>query len=157
MSHLEDLLDKLVHNKISYADVIQEAEKPSVFVIINKEGYVSFVENFETQHLEDELLNEITGVILNSKIMEDGSDNFIERARIRGYNIIFRDLEGIRLCYAFIGKSYSAINKFRVLIKEFHELSNIWFDLNEKISIQRKIELNDRIRLSKYLQTIFVE
>jgi len=144
-------------NKISYEDIVQEKEKPSIFLIISQEGTISFSENFGSAYLTEGLENQIMETISNMKIAENHSIGFIERTRINGYNVIFRELDRVKLCYVFMGKSYSAINKFRVLLQEFDNSINIWSDLNDKILKQKNIDLNDRVRLSNYMQKMFVE
>jgi len=157
LSNLEELLDKFIQNKISYEDIVQEKEKPSIFLIISQEGTISFSENFGSAYLTEGLENQIMETISNLKIAENYSIGFIERTRINGYNVIFRELNRVKLCYVFMGKSYSAINKFRVLLQEFKNSINIWSDLNDKILKQKNIDLNDRVRLSNYIQKMFVE
>ena len=154
---LEDLLNKFVKNKISYEDVILEDEKPSIFLIINGEGSISYSENFESSYLSDVLMNKLTETIIEHKFKKTDSEFFVTRTKINGYTVIFQELDGIKLCYAFMGKSYSAIRKFSTMLEEYEKSNEIWSGLKERIRKQQSIDMNLRIQLSDYLQKTFLD
>ncbi len=154
---LEELLDKFVKNKISYEDIVLETEKPSVFLMINHIGSIIFTENFESSNLTEMMIVKLTEIISETEISQKDSEKFIERVKVNGFNVIFQEIDGFKLCYAFMGKSYSAISKFRVLLREYQDSSNIWRNLKSKIQDKQSFDLNDRIHLSSYLQTIFTK
>lgn len=155
LTNLEELLNRFVKNKISYEDIILENEKPSLFLIVNQNGSISYTENFESSYLSENLINKLTETIINHEFAQNDSSSFIERTKVNGYNAIFQEIKGAKLCYAFIGKSYSAINKFRVLVQEFQDSISIWSNIREKIQSQLSIELDDRVQLSTYIQNLF--
>jgi tetratricopeptide (TPR) repeat protein len=154
---LEELLEKFVKNKISYEDIILETEKPSTFLMIDQIGSILFTENFESLDLTEMMMNKLTETINKIETSQEESERFIERTKVDGYNVIFQEIDGFKLCYAFKGKSYSAISKFRILLNEFHNSTDIWEALKTKIQNEQSFDLNERIHLSNYLQTIFTK
>ena len=44
-----------------------------------------------------------------------------KRIKIDGYNLVFSDLDGVKLCYGYIGKSYSAISELNVIVNDYLE------------------------------------
>ena len=79
------------------------------------------MEKFDIEFLDDEFLTDVIRAILNSEIKNAMLMQFTNRIKIDGYNLVFIDLDGIKLCYGFIGKSYSAISELNVIVNDYLE------------------------------------
>ena len=57
------------------------------------------MEKFDIEFLDDEFLTDVIRAILNSEIKNAMLMQFTNRIKIDGYNLVFIDLDGIKLCY----------------------------------------------------------
>ncbi len=156
LTHLEDMMNKLVKNRISFADVSHENEDPSIFLIMDKTGHVVFSDNFEDIPLENDLVDGIITTIHNFLEEKKPDKNTSHRLQFRNFGIALYQSEDMLLSYVFVGKSYSAVQKIKKLISDFSTFSEIWGDLSTKINSNQELSLSDRTRLSDYLESIFV-
>ena len=156
LTHLEDMMNKLVKNRISFADISQENEDPSIFLIMDKTGHVVFSDNFEDIPLENDLVEGIITTIHDFLEEKKPNKNTSHRLQFRNFGIVLYQSEDVILSYVFVGKSYSAVQKMKKLITDFSTFSEIWGDLNTKINSNQELSLSDRTRLSDYLESIFV-
>ncbi len=156
LTHLEDMMNKLVKNRISFADVSQENEDPSIFLIMDKTGHVVFSDNFEDIPLENDLVEGIITTIHDFLEEKEPNENTLHRLQFRNFGIALYQSEDMLLSYVFVGKSYSAIQKIKKFITDFSTFSEIWGDLSTKINSNQELSLSDRTRLSDYLESIFV-
>ncbi len=156
LTHLEDMMNKLVKNRISFADVSQENEDPSIFLIMDKTGHVIFSDNFEDIPLEPDVTEGIISTVHDFLEEKEHEKNMMHRLKFRTFSIVLHQSEDLILCYVFVGKSYSALKKFRKLINDIITFSNIWEDLHVKVKAKEELSLSDRTKLSDYLESIFV-
>ncbi|MCE7739629.1 MAG: tetratricopeptide repeat protein [Candidatus Heimdallarchaeota archaeon] len=156
LTHLEDMMNKLVKNRISFADVSHENEDPSIFLIMDKTGHVVFSDNFEDIPLENDLVEGIITTIHDFLEEKEPDKNTSHRLQFRNFGIVLYQSEDMLLSYVFVGKSYSAVQKINKLITDFSTFSEIWGNLSTKINSNQELSLSDRTRLSDYLETIFV-
>lgn len=156
LTHLEDMMNKLVKNRISFADVSHEIEDPSIFLIMDKTGHVVFSDNFEDIALENDLVEGIITTIHDFLEEKKPDKNTSHRLQFRNFGIALYQSEDMLLSYVFVGKSYSAVQKIKKLITDFSTFSVIWGDLSTKINSNQELSLSDRTRLSDYLESIFV-
>jgi len=156
LTHLEDMMNKLVKNRISFADVSHENEDPSIFLIMDKTGHVVFSDNFEDIPLENDLVEGIITTIHDFLEEKEPDKNTSHRLQFRNFGIVLYHSEDMLLSYVFVGKSYSAVQKINKLITDFSTFSEIWGDLSTKLNSNQELSLSDRTRLSDYLESIFI-
>jgi len=156
LTHLEDMMNKLVKNRISFADVSQENEDPSIFLIMDKTGHVVFSDNFEDIPLENDLVEGIITTIHNFLEEKAPDKSTLHRLQFRNFSVALYQSEDMILSYVFVGKSYSAEQKIKKLVSELNTFSELWGDLSTKINSNQELSLSDRTRLSDYLESIFV-
>ena len=155
-THIEDYLNRMMRNYIIHDDVVDEEESPLFFLILDKKGSILFSELFNDLALEEELLQEILSVIASFKTKESLTSEIIKRIKFRNYTIAI-NLQGDQLlAYAFIGKSYHALKKLRLLIDEFKTFTSQWNVFFEKIKDNKELTFSDRKQLSEYLESIFM-
>lgn len=155
LTHLEDMMNKLMKDKSSYANIPHEEEDPSIFLIMDGNGHVLFSDNFEDIPVELDITQGIISTI-HDFLEEKHELNQIHRLRFENYSVVLHQGDSLILCYVFVGKSYSAIQKFKQLIKDYISFSDIWQKLKNKIETKEELNLNDRNSLSDYLESIFV-
>ena len=156
LTHLEDMMDRLAKNRISFADVSQEEEEPSIFLIMDDKGHVIFSDNFEEIPLEPDLTEGIISTIHDFLEEKEKEKNTVNRLRFQSYNIVLYPSEDFIISYVFFGKSYSALQKFNKLIHDITTFTTIWEDLQFKIKARKELSLSDRTKISDYLESIFV-
>jgi len=155
-THIEDLLGTMLKNNITYIDLVDEGESPYFFLIMNQEGSVLFSEAFSDLSLDDELLGGILNSIEEFKSSGLLNDDTIKRLKYQNYTIAINSQEDLLLIYTFIGKSYHALQKFRLLFEEFRSFTSDWNIYFEKIKENEELSLSERMELSKYLESVFV-
>ena len=155
-THIEDLLNKMIRNNVTFIDVVDEKESPSFFLIMNHDGSILFSESLSDVSLEDELLQGILATIDDYKKFNDLSDEVIKRLKFRNNTIAINSQKEILIVYAFIGKSYHALQKLKQIIEEFRSFTGEWYIYFEKIKDGVELSLDERMELSKYLESVFV-
>ncbi|MCE7740932.1 MAG: tetratricopeptide repeat protein [Candidatus Heimdallarchaeota archaeon] len=155
ITHIEELLHKLIRNKIIYSSIVKEEEQPSAFIILNEENSLLFFEVLNDISLDVEVLDGILPEIQNVVNKYDCVNPVFERVRYKGYTIIVDKYRTLTFCYIFIGKSYSACVKFQKLVKEVQSSSNIWKNLLPKLENGHKLTTEDCNQLTAYLHNIY--
>ena len=154
LTHIEDLLHKLVSNKIIYTDIAQEEEDPVVFLIINLDGSILFSEIFSDELLSDEDVNGIMSTISSFETSPRDESRIIERLKFDTHSILFSNFNNFSFSYVYYGKSYLAIKKFQKMLDELEDsghLLNYIDELCERPSLER------RMNLVEYLNGVFLE
>ena len=154
LTHIEDMMNNLMKDKSSYANISTEKEDPSIFLIMDKEGHVLFSDNFEDIPLELDLTQGIISTI-HDFLEEETEIDVLHRLRFEIYNIVLHKRENLILSYVFVGKSYSALQKFNKLIDDYDVFKEIWGNLHKKLSAKEELSIDDRAKLSDYLESIF--
>ncbi|MCG3216434.1 MAG: tetratricopeptide repeat protein [Candidatus Heimdallarchaeota archaeon] len=155
-THIEDILGKMIRNNFTFIDVVDEMESPNFFLIMNQDGSVLFSESLSEVSLEDELLQGILTTIDEYRNSEELSDEVIKRLKHRNYTIAINSQKDILIVYVFIGKSYHAMQKLKLIVEEFRSFTGEWYTYFEKIKDDVELSLDERMELSKYLESVFV-
>ncbi|MFW9852256.1 MAG: hypothetical protein ACFFDS_04905, partial [Candidatus Thorarchaeota archaeon] len=156
LTHLEDMLNQLVKNKITYATIEQEEENPSLFLIMDESKHIVFSDSFNAALLDNELIEGIMESIHESQTEREQEEITLERLRYKDYTIALYVHENLLFGYVFIGKSYLAIKKLQKFVQDLNASSGIWQDLMEKIKTKKELTLADRSQLSEYIESIFL-
>lgn len=155
-THVEDVLSRIMKDSIIHETFTDEKEAPLFFLVLNDEGAIHFSELFSDVTLDNELLQEILAAIARFKANETLETGIIKRIKYRNYTIAINSQVNLLLVYAFIGKSYHALQKFRFLIEEFRTFTSEWTTFFNKIKDNKELTLSDRMQLSEYLESVFV-
>lgn len=154
-THIENYLNKMMRDYIIHESIVDEKEAPAFFLLLNKEGGILFSEIFNEVSLEGELLKEILSAINRSNTEAMMSFETIKRVKYRNYTVLINIQEDIFLVYAFIGKSYYALQKLNSLIKEFRIFTSEWHEFFGKLKDKKELSYSDRNQLSEYLESVF--
>ncbi|MCE7748572.1 MAG: tetratricopeptide repeat protein [Candidatus Heimdallarchaeota archaeon] len=154
-THIENYLNKMMRDYIIHESIVDEEEAPVFFLLLNKEGVILFSEKFNEVSLEGELLGEILSFInrLNSRSMFPSETT--KRIKHKNYTVAINAQEDIFLVYAFIGKSYHALQRINSLIKEFRTFTSGWQEFFGKLKNKEELSYSDRKQLSEYLEGVF--
>ncbi len=155
-THVEELLSKMIRNNVTFIDLVDEKESPNFFLILNQKGSVVFSEAFSDISLEDELLQGILTSINEYKTSEALNDATIKRLKYLNYTIAINSQKDLLLIYTFIGKSYYALKKLKQLIEEFRSFTSEWHTYFEKIKDNIELSLEERIKLTEYMESVFL-
>ena len=154
-THIEELLNKMIRNNVTFIDFADEKESPSFFLIMNQDGSVLFSESLSDVSLETELLQGIMAAIEEYRKSDELSGEVIKRLKYENYIVAVNSQKDILIIYAFIGKSYHALKKLKLLIEEFRSFTGEWNAYFEKIKDSVELSLDERMELSKYLESVF--
>ena len=155
LTHLEDMMENLMKNRTSYAEISDEEESPSLFLIMDKDGHVLFSDNFEPVPVQMDLTQGIISTI-HDYLEEDHAIERIYRLKFNNYTLVLHQNNDLIVCYVFEGKSYSALQKFKQLINDYTTFNDIWGKLHQKIIAKEELSLEDRSQFTDYLESIFV-
>ena len=156
LSHLEDLLTKIIKNNAIYINIQDENELPYFFLIINKDRNVVFSEAFGDFSLDEDLLQGILTCINENIYSQSLGSDKIMRIMYQNFTIAINKQENILLIYSFVGQSYGAIQKLRSFRNKFSFLLNEWNNYFKKFKTSKELTLNERVVISKFLETVFV-
>ena len=96
---------------------------------------------------------------LYPKILERGAylenDVIIVRIKHREFMCVLSKFQGLFLCYVFIGKSFSAKQKFSQFIDYFSN-SNTIDNLNDFVLKKKNLTLDIRVQLSSLIRQYFL-
>ena len=154
-THIEDYLNQMMREYIIHESVIDEKESPQFFLILDKEGSILFSEKFNDLKIENELLQEILSTIDVFKSDESLTSESIKRIKYQNYTLAINPQGDQLLIYAFIGKSYHALKKHRLVIDEFNTFTGPWNVFFEKIKENKELTFSDRNKLSEYIESFF--
>ena len=155
LTHLEDMMENLMKNRTSYAEISDEEESPSIFLIMDKDGHVLFSDNFEHVPVQMDLTQGIISTIHNF-LEEEQQIKRIQRLKFNDYTLVLHQNNDLILCYVFEGKSYPAVQKFKQLINDYGTFNDFWGKLHQKINAKEELNLEDRSKFTDYLESIFV-
>ncbi|MHA1800237.1 MAG: tetratricopeptide repeat protein [Candidatus Heimdallarchaeaceae archaeon] len=154
LTHIEDLLHKLVRNKIIYTDIAQEEEQPVVFFIINLDGSILFSEIFSDELLSNETVNGILGTINSVDRFPDKESKTIERLKFETHSILFSNFKNFSFSYVFYGQSYLAMKKFQKMLDKLEDSEQFLDEINE---LSDEPTLEKRMNLVEYINNVFLE
>ncbi|MHA1550786.1 MAG: tetratricopeptide repeat protein [Candidatus Heimdallarchaeaceae archaeon] len=154
LTHIEDLLNKFVRNKIIYTDIAQEEEQPVVFFIINLDGSILFSEIFSDELLSDETVNGILSTINSIDKSPDDESKTIERLKFETHSILFSNFKNFSFSYVFYGQSYLAMKKFQKMLNKLEDSEQFLDEINELCD---EPTLEKRINLVEYINNVFLE
>lgn len=153
-THIEEILSKVMTRWVDYTDAIIEEEQPIFFIIFNDEGSIVFSDSFSSRSFEE---TKFAG--LYPKILERGAylenDVIIVRIKHREFMCVLSKFQGLFLCYVFIGKSFSAKQKFSQFIDYFSN-SNTIDNLNDFVLKKKNLTLDIRVQLSSLIRQYFL-
>lgn len=155
-THLEDLLTKIIKNNGVYINFQEEKEHPYFFLIMNKDRNIIFSESFGNFSLNEELLQGILSCINENVSFQLFENNTIKRVMYQNYTIAIDKQKDLLLVYSFVGQSYPAIQKLRSFSKEFSLLLDTWNRYFKQFKTNRKLTLDERMDISRFLETVFV-
>jgi tetratricopeptide (TPR) repeat protein len=155
ITHLEELLTKIIKNNAVYINFQEEKELPYFFLIINKDRNILFSESFGDFSLNDELLQGILSCINENISSQSLENNNIKRIMYQNYTIAIDKQKNLLLVYSFVGESYPAMQKLRSFSKEFSLLLDKWNRYFEQFKTNKKLTLDERMGISRFLETVF--
>ncbi len=153
LTHIEDLLKRMMRKWVSYGAITPENESPQYLVIMNEEGTNIFTEVFPYSVFESEELAEAMNKIMQLKNKLEPNRDLL-RFRYRQYSCLLTEDQNLLLCYIFMGKSYIPMSKLRKL-KEILGRTSLLQKVKETWIESRKIDIDSRIQISKLIEEIF--
>ncbi|MHA1198400.1 MAG: tetratricopeptide repeat protein [Candidatus Heimdallarchaeaceae archaeon] len=154
LTHIEDLVNRMMRKWVNYGIVSPEIESPQYFVILSKEGANIFAESFPSSVFESEIIAEILFKMDKMKIKLKTTQVFL-RFRYKQYSCLLSKEQDLFFCYIFMGKSYVPANKFRRFFKFLIE-SDILDGIKQKWTEDKKISIDSRIQLSTIVEESFL-
>ena len=146
LTHIEDLVTKMMRKWIPYGSITPETESPQFFIILSQEGINIFTESFSETIFDEEVM---AGILAQIKSLANEliPNQEPKRFRFRQYSCLLTQVEELLFCYVFLGKSYQPLNKLQRLLQTLDEssiiskLKEIWVR-DGKISLEHRTELS---------------
>ena len=156
LTHLEDLLDKIIRNDSIYIIFQEEEEHPYFFLIVNKNRDIVFSEVFGDFTLNEELLQGILTCINDNVCFQSLENDSIQRLMFQNCTLAINRYDDLLLIYSFAGQSFSAMQKLNSFSNEFSTFLNELSLYFKKFKTNRTLNVNERMNISQFLEEVFV-
>ena len=153
-THIEEILSKMTTRWVNYTDAIIEEKQPVFFLFLNDEGSIVFSDSFSSRSFEETKFADLFPKILERRAYLE-KDVILIQIKHREFMCILSKFQDLFLCYVFIGKSFSAKQKFTQFIDLFSN-SNIASDLNNFALEKKNFDLETRVQLSSLIRQYIV-
>lgn len=154
LTHIEDLLNGMIRNWISYSDIIREEESPYFFVILDEVGSIVFANSFSSESLDYIKISEIFSKIIEMKMRTESHKKPL-RFRYRKFSCLLLKIQGFFFCYIFIGKSFQPIGKCLSFFDEFLK-TPLLKEFSERWSSEGNLNLDIRTQLANFIEKKFI-
>ncbi len=154
ITHIEDLLNQIIRQRVSCTHITQEKEAPGYFLILNQDGNLLYTDSFSSIPFDKEKIPEIL-LKIREKQLDLQIPYKITRLKFREYSCLLATDKNFIFCYIFIGKSFLPMKKldqFFTKIQDsvyFNEASGTWI-------LKGILSLEDRNYLSNIIERTFL-
>ncbi len=155
LTHIEEMLNQMIKKRmIDIETDIKEEELPALFLVLNETGSVLYTEVLN-ENIDENSKNEFIENI--HKLILENEPEIAHRKRFHDYTYLLRKMDPCVLCYAFIGKSYSGLQKLHELSKVIGKPSPLWDILMDSNDKDKKISYIDSLAISKSVANILLK
>ena len=153
LTHIEEMLYQLLHYNGLQSDFEREEESPELFFILDEDTTVIFAEK----------LGEFIDVATTDLLLMEARQSFMKKENLRNLPRRFRFNEHTVLLtkekkfifgYAFVGKTYIALEKIKDLVDIIKESSSIWEALKQYSINKTPLNISQRIEISQIMDKI---
>lgn len=154
LTHIEDLVNRMMRKWVVYGAVTPEDESPQYFIIMTEEGSIIFSEAFPSSAFESEMIAEILSKIKRLKTELKTIQKPL-RFRCKQYSCLLSKEQDLLFCYIFMGNSYVPISKLHRFFQLFSESSSL-SRLKQTWLIDKTIDFDSRAKLSSLVEEVFL-
>ncbi|MCG3223710.1 MAG: hypothetical protein H7647_04535 [Candidatus Heimdallarchaeota archaeon] len=149
-THIEEVLSKMLLNRVNYTEVSIEVEKPVSFVIFDENYSVLFADSLSETLTEENEYVDLFARISEKRSFFEHNDKIL-KIKYREFMCIISKEQDVLLCYIFIGKSFFAMRKFMKLVDAFSN-NDIISSVNGSIPQNKHFNLDERMLLSSIIR-----